>query len=182
MARYQRNNDDDDDFDENGILRDGRTFRVPMRALDSLQRDVAEHFGGRKAVQAGQKIVDGYGQGGLALNRPGFRMNATGQNDQSFYDEYDARIATAYRDADHTAGVEGAGEREFVGKRVGDRCVCKGRNDLGRQGDRGHIAEIDGELVCVSDNHREDGVDMRDAAYKDYDQQIADAWRNPPTR
>ena len=41
----------DEDFDENGVLRDGKRFRVPMKFADSKSRN-----------------------GGLALQRPGFRI------------------------------------------------------------------------------------------------------------
>ncbi len=31
--------DDDDDYDENGVLKDGRSVHVPMPFLDSQQRE-----------------------------------------------------------------------------------------------------------------------------------------------
>ena len=46
------------------VLKDGHKYTVPMRALDGLQKSVAEHFG-RTAVQDA-KIVDGYGEAGLS--------------------------------------------------------------------------------------------------------------------
>ena len=114
-----RTTDDDFEVGINGqlVLRDGHKYVVPMRALDGLQKSVAEHFG-RTTVQDSQKIVDGFGRDGLHLNRPGHRMYASGQGDQSFYDEYDARISTAYRDADnsHTSSTEGVGSGGFAGK------------------------------------------------------------------
>lgn len=178
MARTFRRDRDDDDF-ENGVLRDGRRFVMPMRAMDSLQRSVAAHFG-RSTVNDGQKIVDGFGNDGLALHRPGHRLFASGQGDQSFYDKYDRDISTRYLDANnHTSGTSGAGERGGIGgRRVGDRCTCKGSSDLGTEGDRGTIQEVNGELCCVSDRyHGEDGVDMRDSAYRQYAQEISEAWR-----
>jgi hypothetical protein len=42
--RYLDEEGDDDDFDERGILKDGRSFRVPARMQDGMQRDIADHF------------------------------------------------------------------------------------------------------------------------------------------
>lgn len=185
-----RNRQYDDDFDENGVLRDGRSLRVPLRLadgsmnpdLDPVQRVVAEHTaGGRKT------ITDGNGFAGLALNKPGFRLSTTANYDavDAAYDQYNTRLRDAYKDADnsHTASVVGAGEKEFAGRRVGDRCTCRNRSDLGVEGDAGHIQrDEDGMLICVSDRYRsEDALDVRDE-YKKYDEELANAWRNPPTR
>jgi hypothetical protein len=49
----------DEDFDENGVLRDGKRFRVPMKFADSKSRYLADG-----------KISDGRGNGGVALQRP----------------------------------------------------------------------------------------------------------------
>jgi len=35
--------EEEDVFDENGILKDGKTYHVPMRMMDSLQRAVHDH-------------------------------------------------------------------------------------------------------------------------------------------
>jgi hypothetical protein len=35
----------DDEFDENGVVRDGRRIRVPMMMMDSLQRSIAASDG-----------------------------------------------------------------------------------------------------------------------------------------
>ena len=37
---FHPHDDDDDAFDSNGILKDGRTFKVPTRMLDGYQRDI----------------------------------------------------------------------------------------------------------------------------------------------
>jgi hypothetical protein len=49
----------DDDFDENGILKDGHSFRVPMFMADGNS--------------ARPLITDAAGNGGAALHRPGAR-------------------------------------------------------------------------------------------------------------
>jgi hypothetical protein len=69
MSRTQRGYVDfDDDFDiidGKKILRDRRSVRVPMFAMDATQRDVR-----RNAANAVAKITDGSNDP-LALHRPG---------------------------------------------------------------------------------------------------------------
>jgi hypothetical protein len=89
MDRRSKHGDDDDAFDEHGIIKDGRSVRVPMMMRDSLtplQRAVAADAAGRDLVRplAGPSdnvietyspamVVDGFGNGGLALHQPGYR-------------------------------------------------------------------------------------------------------------
>jgi hypothetical protein len=65
---------EDEAFDENGVLRDGKSFRVDVRLCDAMQRDVAKHAQSIKP----QHLTDAYGDAGLSLNRPGFRQLAGG--------------------------------------------------------------------------------------------------------
>jgi len=67
----------DDDF-ENNVLKDQRSVRVSMQARDAA---MAKHT---------PLIVDGRGNSGLALHKPGFRI-ATDDTGKS-------RVADAYRD------------------------------------------------------------------------------------
>ena len=73
----KRQHDPDDDLDERGLLRDGRRIRVPMMMRDSadgltdLQRSVRDHF-------APARVVDAFGDSGLALHRPGSRYLVAG--------------------------------------------------------------------------------------------------------
>jgi hypothetical protein len=74
----KRQHDTDDDlFDERGLLRDGRRIRVPMMLRDSadgltdLQRSVRDHF-------APARVVDSFGNDGLALCKPGARYLTAG--------------------------------------------------------------------------------------------------------
>ena len=68
---------DDDLIDERGVLRDGRRIRVPMMARDSadgltdLQRSVRD-------ATAPLRVVDAFGNSGLALSRPGARYLTAG--------------------------------------------------------------------------------------------------------
>jgi hypothetical protein len=67
----------DEDFDENGVLRDGKRFRVPMKFADSKSRN-----------------------GGLALQRPGFRIT-----DQQKYDAYDIAVSARIHDGNGNSGA-----------------------------------------------------------------------------
>ncbi len=56
--------DDDSPLDARGMLKDGRTFRVRMHARDSVQAAIAADR---------RRVVDGAGNDGLALHKPGPR-------------------------------------------------------------------------------------------------------------
>ena len=45
-GEHDMNNDDDDAFDEFGVLKPGRSRRVPVWAMDSLSRSIASAHGG----------------------------------------------------------------------------------------------------------------------------------------
>lgn len=79
--------DDEDAFDERGILRDGKTFRLPMRMADSLQRQVRDF--------AAQQLRDAR----PPLHRAGFvyRDAAARQIVQDAYRDYDLRQGEAYK-------------------------------------------------------------------------------------
>lgn len=59
--------DDDDPFDENGILKDGRRWRVPTRMLDAAQRDISRYAGLSERR-------DSLAFRGQSHSRPGFRF------------------------------------------------------------------------------------------------------------
>jgi hypothetical protein len=77
MPKRYAEYDDDDNLDENGLLKDGRSVRVPMMMRDhdagltELQRSVRDHF-------APVTIVDSFGDSGLALHKPGARYLIAG--------------------------------------------------------------------------------------------------------
>jgi hypothetical protein len=152
----------DDDFDERGILKDRRSFRVTMTMADSGNRCPA-------------RLRDG---GGNAVGRrPGFVVDAAVRRDLSFYDQYDAEVGEAWKNNPPT----GAGEREFAGGRFGDACTVKsGGGRFGAEGSRGTLQLVEGELVCVADSNRSDAMirDTREAAYQAYDADLQNAWRN----
>jgi hypothetical protein len=78
----------DEDFDENGLLRDGRSARVGMMMRDSLSpvqraimRDCVatgrDKIYERAAADERVTIVDAFGNGGAALQRPGVCYGCT---------------------------------------------------------------------------------------------------------
>jgi hypothetical protein len=94
--RYE---DDEDDFDENGVLKDGRTFRTPMRMMDSMQRAVVKHFQPSKGPV---RVTDQFGAAGLGLNRPGYRHLGGGNVGDRWLRDGEARErADAYADWEH---------------------------------------------------------------------------------
>jgi len=77
MPKRQQHDSDDDPFDERGVLSDGGRIRVPMMMRDSddgltaLQRSVRD-------ATAPLRVVDAFGNSGLALSRPGARYLTAG--------------------------------------------------------------------------------------------------------
>jgi hypothetical protein len=76
MPKRQHDTDDDDMFDERGLLRDGGRIRVSMMMRDAdgltdLQRSVRD-------ATASLRVVDAFGNSGLALSRPGARYLTAG--------------------------------------------------------------------------------------------------------
>jgi hypothetical protein len=77
MPKRQHDTDDDDPFDERGILKDKRSVRVPMMMRDSadgltdFQRSVRDEF-------PPARVVDAFGDAGAGLHRPGLRYLVAG--------------------------------------------------------------------------------------------------------
>jgi len=69
-------------------LYDGETLRVPLRMMDSVTKEFADKR------RAARQVVDGAGDSGLGLHRPGFRTTgnfaATRDERQQARDEYTA--------------------------------------------------------------------------------------------
>jgi hypothetical protein len=113
--------DNDDAFDSRGLLKDGRSWRVPIRFCDSLQHDVARHTRDRAGPL---RIVDQYGTP-LGLNKPGWRREVGGNQGDALvrdgqqaeieraYAAYDARVSRAYLlDQDENGDEEELAGRE----------------------------------------------------------------------
>ena len=99
---YRRDANDDNDFDERGILKDGRRLHVPLMMMDSvddpLQRDErqrARRFGLKNAAD---------------LRRPGFRFqtDAAGRDARArAYQDYENSQVEAWRSPPTGAGSSG---------------------------------------------------------------------------
>jgi hypothetical protein len=117
---------DDDVFDENGLLRDGKIYHTRMTAMDA-------HTVGRNAA----KLTDAAGRDGLHLNRPGYRclLSDTAGNEAvaAAYRQYLADLENAWKTPvgfGSVPGVEtGAGERGTIGQGAGDLCTPRRRAD-----------------------------------------------------
>src|SRR5262245_27855305 len=73
MPKRQHDTDDDDMFDERGLLKDKRSVRISM-----MMRDSAGGLTDVRDAIAPLRVVDAFGNSGLALSRPGARYLAAG--------------------------------------------------------------------------------------------------------
>ena len=122
MPRYNDEAEDvldDDVFDERGILRDGRRYRVPANMMDAIDRTVRDRVAAEirprysaafPRPKRGPLITDQFG-GTLGLHRPGPRIESGGNRGdqlvrdgardeiQRAHDEYRRELENAWRDA-----------------------------------------------------------------------------------
>lgn len=159
-TRTQINDDDDDAFDHRGILRDGARVSVGMLVRDSNDawRDTMHGHLSKDGVARRFGLADG-----LELNRPGYRH----VTDAAALDA----VEQAYRDYD-AAECErwktcGDATREFRGQQPGDQCTINGAP--------GHL---NSNLECIPDL-QDIAEDALAREYALYDQEMANAWRNP---
>jgi hypothetical protein len=96
----------DEDFDENGLLRNGRSTRVGMMTRDSVRDERLT-------------IVDAFGNGGAALQRPGARYAVQGAGTTDPAPTHADARDEAYRqhDAEEARRWQGS-DREIPVKRV----------------------------------------------------------------
>jgi hypothetical protein len=182
--RYPSSHDDDDDddaFDRNGVLKDGRSFRVPLYMADSLtplQRSVAADsaarghdkiFDSMRADADRVRIVDAFG-GTDGLHRPGARYPRSGVRIVTVDHARQATLASmrsqahALRDAEATYAWRG-------GPQEGDHCTIDGA--------AGTLVREGGDLVCRPVG-RQDAQSVHDAiqaAYDESDWYSANAWK-----
>jgi hypothetical protein len=169
----RRYHDDANDLDEHGVLRDGRSLRTPMWAMDSLQKGIADH-----AQNVQPRRITSADASTLGLHKPGWRIETGGNvRDQLVRDGAALDRAELYRLYDEAKAREyltptGTGEREFVGTHGGDTCTIDGF--------RGHLRrDEDGKLKCFADARGDSTVrDERQAAYQEYQDRIQNAWRD----
>ena len=183
MARRRHDDDDDNPFDQNGILKDGRSFRVPVNMADSWQADMV-----RSLHQPQQRQSQGSALS--TANRPGWRIARSRSTDdqslqiardlgtsllkhrqvmQQAYTDYENAASVAYKnpvglsvaDDDTSNPPTGFGSGEFRA-RAGDLCTVRsGGGAFGPEGSAGHLRMVNGALVCVADRTSIDAADAR---------------------
>jgi hypothetical protein len=97
---------DDDAFDSSGVLKDGRSYKVPMRFADGVLGSSRNHLA---------RIHDGNGNSGVALQRPGFRVADQYARDEVevAYQQYEAAIQNEWRNVRFADfGSPGVGSKE----------------------------------------------------------------------
>jgi hypothetical protein len=160
--------DEDDAFDERGVLRDGHSTRLPLMMRDSLQDDIARSTAGRSRLEDSAGRRPG--------NRPGFVFDSSGSNAETrkAYAEHDAWLRDAHLNQPPTGD-----SLSFVGQRAGDVCTVRsGGGKYGPEGAPGHLKNIDGELVCVADQQQDALTgDARSIALAEHEQWLTNAWR-----
>jgi hypothetical protein len=140
------------------VLKPGRSFRTPMRAMDA-------------------KTVIGDGSKNFAANRPGYRIPSASMHDSK--QERDLALLYAQRDA----ATENAWREDFIGASEGDPCTCRGSDFPDDIGSPGHLELHEGRLICTPDNPSANDArsikDARTRAYLEYDRDLTTAWQKP---
>jgi hypothetical protein len=161
----------DDAFDEDGILKDGRTVRVSMRMRDQMRaRDADKSQDAKPAFTDGHNLVDP-----AAGLRPGYRMPVV-QGRSHVHDAYakaDCRARNQYKVRD---GATQCPDCDGEGYIDGAECeTCYGS---------GVVSDAKAKTFCSGNEGRrnEDSRSVtRDQAYRDYDQALSSAWQNGRT-
>jgi hypothetical protein len=163
----------DDDFDERGILKDGRSVRVSMQMRDAAMSRSGERRQTSAAITDGRSPNDP-----TALHRPGFRVR-TG----------DARKPTheARATADKRAGHQWkCGDKEdlcldcdgegYIDGILCDTCggdgVMPERDSTSKGAGKGYGSSNEGGYKGTAGNSRTTADQ-----YRDYDAALQDAWR-----
>lgn len=179
-------NDDDIWTIVNGkkVLKDGKTFRIGMRFMDSKNLDAVQI-----AVMRDGKTWR-IGDTGQGVNRPGFRVAKTmspggahlRDDLATAYRENDDYLRTAYlgdtkqappaptMTEDHYSAYDsdlqnawrgtdqnpptGAGSHGPIGQRAGDVCMTNAK-------ETGHLRLVNGVLTCVADRQSDAAKDAR---------------------
>jgi hypothetical protein len=190
------------------ILKDGGRLRVSMSMRDAALRDQRRgrrvkydpqgrllsweeeemddaRERRRSSTLRGRGFLhDGHGNTDAVGHKPGFLVRADIAHEQRHqaHADYIRDLESAYKNP--PTGFGGKGAR---GPQVGDLCTVRGPEFPESFGASGHLQMRGGDLVCAPDakwrgNEQPDAAsDKRSVAdaYRDYDDELRNAWRNP---
>jgi hypothetical protein len=176
-----------DDFDENGVLRDGKRFRVPMKFADSKSRYADQQKRNSSTIYdaydiaVSARIHDGNGNSGAALQRPGFRVADAFARDEAkvAYQQYEAAIQNEWRSirpADFGGPSVGRNENACDQDKIEDYL-----SDLDADVDQ-HVKAFDrqrdGTSECGPREQSSDAASLTLAnLYAERDRELQDQWR-----
>jgi hypothetical protein len=134
MARRHDDDDPNNPFDRNGILKDGHSTRISATVRDSASDS--------------RPMID------AALHRPGHRFAATDGTVRVVIADDRAR---AYDSYERDMGQRWRGASDNEGQAEGSQCTVRsGAGRYGVEGFPGIMRMIDGELHCVADDRSND--------------------------
>jgi hypothetical protein len=201
--RTNRRFEDDDAFDENGILRDGAVARVRMTMRDSVDDDPLSpgelarrmQMADAERRRRGPVVTDAAGDSLFGLRKPGFRYLQGGSaQDQRRHQALRDAAAQAYRDArEHNENAwrvplpsasPTTGAHKFSGPQEGQPCTRDGYSGTWE-------IEDDGELYCAIDRRQSGSTDgktlaqlkrdhasVMEAAYAAYAKELSESWKS----
>jgi hypothetical protein len=190
MTKTKIRDDDNDAFDSNGRLKDGRHATVPMFMKDgkTLNPDLSPAQRVAAAVAATRQAMNSFDSSMHRMHRPGFRYaaDAVGFTADSAaaavvardaaYESYDRRQSDAWRGKTRDAPPpEGGYSADDYSE--GDQCTVNGSPGKLVASD-----DSDDWLICVADDGSTDDSaktpqQIKDAAYQSYQDDIENAWR-----
>jgi hypothetical protein len=139
---------DDDAVDERGVVRPGRSLKIPLHLMDEntstvdavLQREFRDRqYKDQVLCRPGWRTAD-------MLATATHRARDIARNRiEDAYQEYENRIQDEYKNPNAGRGdPKNTGPHELFGSREGQVCMTGGHEP-------GHLKMINGELVCVAD-------------------------------
>jgi hypothetical protein len=154
MSKTRRRTDDeDDDAFENGILKDGRSWRVPLYLCDSMQREMHAWSQSMQDTRpTGDRTPSVFTDG----HKPGFaRPVADAAARQAVEDAYKWRLdedTNAWRRGSSDITATNSSTGLFASAQEGDRCTV--RDGGVNEGAPGRLKMIGGVLTCVPGDWR----------------------------
>jgi hypothetical protein len=183
--------DDDDVLDENGLLRDKKSLRVPMMMRDAdltpLQLAVRDHARKDDRRRQQQRIHDGSGDA-YGLHRPGYRFSDQFDDAEAIraYDQMKFEQANAWRRGPqhayerekHDAGPPAGAYGPMEPHRIDQPCTIDGQPGTLQP-------TADNKWLICKPSLRADSMSVADAeaikqqAYDEMCQRMCNAWRHP---